>query len=159
MHLIDAIDRQLAQLDEQSLTRQRRVVETPCAPRVVVGERPMLAFCSNDYLGLAAHPRVVAALHEGADLYGAGSGASHLVSGHLAPHEQIEQEIAGFLGFPRALTFSTGYLANLFLSPAKRKEAEKIPDVQDRLNALKALTEQQQAAISELENLLDGKQA
>ncbi|UUZ57023.1 hypothetical protein LP419_20305 [Massilia sp. H-1] len=75
MDMIAALDRKLAELDEQSLTRHRRVVETPCAPRVVVGGRPMLAFCSNDYLGLAAHPRVVAALREGADLYGSQAAA------------------------------------------------------------------------------------
>jgi 8-amino-7-oxononanoate synthase len=117
MDLIANLDRKLAQLDEQSLTRQRRVVETACAPRVVVGGRPMLAFCSNDYLGLAAHPRVVAALHEGADLYGAGSGASHLISGHSQAHQVLEDRLAEFVGAnlvaPRALSFCTGYMANL----------------------------------------------
>jgi len=93
------------------------VVETPCAPRVTVGGRPMLAFCSNDYLGLAAHPRVVEALREGAALYGAGSGASHLISGHGKAHELLEERLAEFVGphleSPRALSFSTGYMANL----------------------------------------------
>jgi 8-amino-7-oxononanoate synthase len=117
MDMIAALDRKLAELDEQSLTRHRRVVETPCAPRVVVGGRPMLAFCSNDYLGLAAHPRVIAALREGAELYGAGSGASHLISGHTQAHELLENRLAGFVGdylvSPRALSFCTGYMANL----------------------------------------------
>jgi len=117
MDLIANLDRKLAQLDEQSLTRQRRVVETPCAPRVVVGGRAMLAFCSNDYLGLAAHPRVVAALREGAELYGAGSGASHLISGHTQAHQVLEDRLAEFVGdhlvAPRALSFCTGYMANL----------------------------------------------
>ena len=117
MKMIDSLLLKLAQLDEQSLTRHRRVVETPCAPRVVVGGRPMLAFCSNDYLGLAAHPRVVAALREGAELYGAGSGASHLISGHGVAHQLLEDRLAEFVGphleSARALSFSTGYMANL----------------------------------------------
>jgi len=117
MELIAALDRKLAQLDEQSLTRQRRVVDTPCAPRVVVGGRPLLAFCSNDYLGLAAHPRVVEALREGAQRYGAGSGASHLISGHTQAHQLLEERLAAFVGAhlvaPRALSFCTGYMANL----------------------------------------------
>jgi len=117
MNMIADIDRKLVQLDEQSLTRQRRVVDTPCSPRVVVGGRPMLAFCSNDYLGLAAHPRVVEALREGAQLYGAGSGASHLISGHGAAHQMLEDRLAEFVGpyleSARALSFCTGYMANL----------------------------------------------
>jgi len=117
MNMIDSLLLKLAKLDEQSLTRHRRVVETPCAPRVVVGGRPMLAFCSNDYLGLAAHPRVVAALREGAELYGAGSGASHLISGHGLAHQLLEERLADFVGphleSARALSFSTGYMANV----------------------------------------------
>lgn len=77
----------------------------------------MLAFCSNDYLGLAAHPAIVAALQEGAALYGAGSGASHLVSGHSRAHAQFEEAIAAFMAphIPnmRALSLCTGYMANL----------------------------------------------
>lgn len=117
MDMIADIDRKLAQLDEQSLTRIRRVVDTPCSPRVIVGGRPMLAFCSNDYLGLAAHPRVVEALREGAQLYGAGSGASHLISGHGTAHQLLEDRLAEFVGpyleSARALSFCTGYMANL----------------------------------------------
>ncbi|MES2319539.1 MAG: 8-amino-7-oxononanoate synthase [Pseudomonadota bacterium] len=117
MNMIDSLLLKLAGLDERSLTRHRRVVETPCTPRVVVGGRPMLAFCSNDYLGLAAHPRVVAALREGAELYGAGSGASHLISGHGLAHQLLEDRLAEFVGThlesARALSFSTGYMANL----------------------------------------------
>jgi 8-amino-7-oxononanoate synthase len=117
MKMLDTLQGKLAKLDEQSLTRHRRIVETPCAPRVVVGGRPMLAFCSNDYLGLAAHPRVVAALREGAELYGAGSGASHLICGHSQAHQLLEDRLAEFVGphleSARALSFSTGYMANL----------------------------------------------
>jgi 8-amino-7-oxononanoate synthase len=117
MDLIATIDRKLDALAAQSLTRRRRVADTACAPRQVVDGRPMLAFCSNDYLGLAAHPRVVEALREGARLYGAGSGASHLVSGHGRAHAQLEERLAQFvaphLEKARALYLCTGYMANL----------------------------------------------
>jgi 8-amino-7-oxononanoate synthase len=117
MDLIANIDGKLAELEAQSLTRRLRVAETRCAPLQVVDGRPMLAFCSNDYLGLAAHPRVVSALREGAQLYGAGSGASHLVSGHSRAHAALEERLAAclapWLESARALYISTGYMANL----------------------------------------------
>jgi 8-amino-7-oxononanoate synthase len=128
MDLIDSVNRKLAELDAQSLTRRRRTAETRCAPRQVVDGRAMLAFCSNDYLGLAAHPRVVEALREGAQLYGAGSGASHLVSGHGAAHALLEERLAGFvaphLAEARALYFSTGYMANLAVLTALGLDAD-----------------------------------
>jgi 8-amino-7-oxononanoate synthase len=117
MDLIDKVRAQLGELESRSLTRHRRTADTPCAPRQVVDGRELLAFCSNDYLGLAAHPRVVEALREGATLYGAGSGAAHLVSGHSRAHAQLEERLAAFeaphLESPRALYFCTGYMANL----------------------------------------------
>lgn len=115
--LIAGIERQLDALAAQSLTRRRRSADSPAAPRQIVDGRAMLAFCSNDYLGLASHPRVVAALREGAELYGAGSGASHLVSGHSRAHALLEERLAAFeaphLVEARALYFCTGYMANL----------------------------------------------
>ena len=117
MDLIANIEHKLAQLESHSLTRRRRVAETRCAPLQVVDGRPMLAFCSNDYLGLAAHPRVVEALREGAQIYGAGSGASHLVSGHSRAHAVLEERLAQlqapYVESAQALYFSTGYMANL----------------------------------------------
>ncbi|MBJ7309918.1 8-amino-7-oxononanoate synthase [Rugamonas sp. CCM 8940] len=117
MELLSRLDRQLQTLEQHSLIRQRRTVDTPCGPRVRVGGRELLAFCSNDYLGLAGHPALAEALREGASLYGAGSGASHLISGHGRAHAQLEERLAQFVGAhlesPRALTFSTGYMANL----------------------------------------------
>lgn len=117
MELLVQLERGLDQLDRQSLRRRLRVAETPCAPRMRVDGREMLAFCSNDYLGLAAHPRLVAALQEGAARYGAGSGASHLISGHSKAHALLEERFAEFLSphleSPRALYFCTGYMANL----------------------------------------------
>ena len=73
----------------------------------------MLTFCSNDYLGLAGDPRLARALARGAERYGTGSGAAHLVTGHSAAHQALEEELAAFTGRPRALLFSTGYMANL----------------------------------------------
>ena len=126
--MIATINRQLALLDEQSLIRQRRVVETACTPRVTVAGRSLLAFASNDYLGLAAHPRLVAALREGAELYGVGSGASHLISGHTRAHDMLEERLADFLAAhlesARALSFCTGYMANLAILTALGGDAD-----------------------------------
>ena len=128
MNLIDDIRARLDELASHSLTRQRRTAETPCAPRQVVDGRDLLAFCSNDYLGLAAHPRVVEALRAGAALYGAGSGASHLVSGHSRAHALLEERLAAFeaphLESARALYFCTGYMANLAVLTALGSTAD-----------------------------------
>jgi 8-amino-7-oxononanoate synthase len=95
------------------LLRQRRTVSTAQSPRIVVDGKPYLAFCSNDYLGLANHPQLIAAIQAGAQQWGAGAGAAHLVSGHFEPHHQLELALAAFVGKPAALLFSTGYMANL----------------------------------------------
>lgn len=117
MELLARLSQQLTELDAHSLIRRRRTVDTPCGPRMTVDGRELLAFCSNDYLGLANHPQLVAAMQEGAARYGAGSGASHLISGHGRAHVQLEERLAamqaGHLDAPRALTFCTGYMANL----------------------------------------------
>jgi len=117
MELLAKLDQQLQALDDKSLIRKRRSVETACAPRMMVDGRELLAFCSNDYLGLAAHPRVAEAMHQGIELYGAGSGAAHLVSGHSRAHTLLEQRLAEFLSphlvEAQALYFCTGYMANL----------------------------------------------
>ena len=95
------------------LLRQRRTVTTPQSPRIVVDGKAYLAFCSNDYLGLANHPQLIAALQTGAQQWGVGAGAAHLVSGHFEPHHHLELALAACVGKPAALLFSTGYLANL----------------------------------------------
>lgn len=128
MKLIADIQAKLAALDEQSLIRRRRVADTRCAPLQVVDGRPMLAFCSNDYLGLAAHPRVADALRQGVQLYGAGSGASHLVSGHSRAHclleERLAQTQAPHIDSAQALYFSTGYMANLAVLTTLGQDAD-----------------------------------
>lgn len=103
----------LAALDATSRRRRRPLVTTPQGPHLTVDGRDYLAFASNDYLGLASHPALVAALQEGAARFGAGAGASHLVSGHLAPHDAAETALAAFLGREAALLFSSGYQANV----------------------------------------------
>ena len=115
--LLDDLEQKLQQLEAQGLRRQRRTVDSACSPHLAVCGTAMLAFCSNDYLGLAADPRVIAALQDGARRYGAGSGASHLISGHLRAHALLEERLATLMqpdiADAAALYFSTGYTANL----------------------------------------------
>ncbi len=103
----------LDELFARGLRRRRRVLDSPQGVHVSVDGKPCLSFCSNDYLGLANHPQLIAALQQGAQQHGAGAGASHLISGHLAAHHDLELALAAFAGKPAALLFSTGYLANL----------------------------------------------
>ena len=109
---------QLTALDARGLRRTRRVLATPQGARVTVDGRVCTAFCSNDYLGLANHPRLIAAAQEGAARYGVGAGASHLVLGHGVAHHVLETALARFVQLPRALLFSTGYMANLAIVSA-----------------------------------------
>jgi 8-amino-7-oxononanoate synthase len=104
---------QLAELERSDLRRRRLVRESPQGPRIVVDGQEVLAFCSNDYLGLANHPRIVKAAIEAASRHGVGEGASHLLSGHSTVHERLEAKLAEFMQMPRALLFSTGYQANI----------------------------------------------
>eukprot|EP01035_Chromulina_nebulosa_P039579 gene39579-53510_t len=125
--MLKHLEAQLAEREAQSLRRHRRIAETACAPLQTVTAhdgppRELLAFCSNDYLGLANHPLLIEALAEGARLYGAGSGASHLISGHSRAHALLEDDLAEMLSPHgpelRALTFCTGYMANMALLTA-----------------------------------------
>jgi 8-amino-7-oxononanoate synthase len=108
-----ALAQGLAALDAAGLRRSRRVLESPQGPEVVVDGRPLANFSSNDYLGLANHPRLRTAAHAAIDAFGVGAGASPLVSGHLRAHEEAERRFARFIGLPRALLFPSGYAANL----------------------------------------------
>ena len=120
--LIDHLQSKLRAIEAQSLTRFLREAESPTAPHQTVRgadgiARELLMFCSNDYLGLAAHPRIAEALAEGARLYGGGSGASPLVSGHSVAHKRVTDTLADWFSphipHARALGFCTGYMANL----------------------------------------------
>jgi len=117
MKLLDQLAQDLADLQAQGLKRVRQVVQSPCGPQAWVDGQSRLNFSSNDYLGLANDPQVLAALQEGVSLYGAGSGASHLISGHSLAHAQLEDKLAELYAphMPQvsALSLCTGYMANL----------------------------------------------
>jgi len=123
---------ELARLRTEHRYRSRAVADGPQGVEITVDGARYLSFCSNDYLGLANDPRVIAALKEGADKYGAGSGASHLVTGHQRPHHELEEALAAFTGRPRALLFSTGYMANLGTVAALAGRGDAL--FEDRLN-------------------------
>ncbi len=123
---------ELERLRAAGLYRRRRIQGRPQGPHALVDGRPMIAFCSNDYLGLADHYEVVDAFQKGATRWGVGSGAAHLVSGHSDAHHALEEELADFVGRPRALLFSTGYMANLGVISALVGRCEGV--LEDRLN-------------------------
>jgi 8-amino-7-oxononanoate synthase len=105
-----------AELDARAragLTRRRRLLQSAQSAQIRCDGQSVLSFCSNDYLGLANHPALIAAVKDSADMLGVGSGASHLITGHHQVHEQLEQALAAFVGQPSALLFSTGYMANI----------------------------------------------
>ena len=122
----------LAERRAAHLFRQRPLLQSPQAPQVQVDGRELLAFCSNDYLGLANHPEVIRALQQGAEKWGVGGGASHLVIGHSTPHHELEEALAEFTGRPRALLFSTGYMANLAAVTALVGQGDTV--LEDRIN-------------------------
>jgi 8-amino-7-oxononanoate synthase len=124
----------LSALAASGRMRTRREVwsREPGGVRASVGGSELLAFCSNDYLGLADHPRVVDAFVAAAREWGVGSGASHLLSGHCREHHLLEQELAAFTLRPRALLFSTGYMANLAVVTTLVGQGDRV--LQDRLN-------------------------
>jgi 8-amino-7-oxononanoate synthase len=124
-----------ARLDERraaDLYRQRPLLQSPQGPQVVVDGQPLIAFCNNDYLGLANHPEVIKAWQAGAERWGVGGGASHLVIGHSGPHHALEEALAELTGRPRALLFTTGYMANLGTVTALVGQGDTV--LQDRLN-------------------------
>jgi 8-amino-7-oxononanoate synthase len=133
---VAALAAALAQLDAAQLRRRRMTVSGFAAPeeRVLVTQdgRALIDFSSNDYLGLARHPALVRAMGGCAARMGAGSGASHLITGHGAEHAQLEEELAAFTGRERALLFSSGYMANLAVMSALVGRGERV--LLDRLS-------------------------
>ena len=123
---------ELIRLKEESLYRRRRISDSATGVRLRVDEKELLSFCSNDYLGLANHPDVIKALQQGAARWGVGSGASHLVNGHTSAHHALEEELAAFTQRPRALLFSTGYMANMGVIAALCGRGDYV--FEDRLN-------------------------
>lgn len=129
------LEASLAKRRDQDLWRERRLVASAQGTRVRIGDRGFVAFASNDYLGLANRPELIAAACDGARTWGVGAGASHLVVGHQEPHEALERELAAFVApctGARALVFSSGYLANLAILTTLAGRSDTI--VADRLN-------------------------
>ena len=125
--LFEGLAGDLATLASQGLSRKRRSVEAREGLRYTLEGRSVLNFASNDYLGLADHPAIVEAAIDGARRWGVGAGASHLVSGHFAVHEELERRLAAFVGTADALLFSTGFMVNSGVIPALvgRGDAER----------------------------------
>lgn len=130
--MTDDLDDRFTALDDAGLRRQRRTVTARQGVRCEVDGRPVLNFCSNDYLGLADHPALVEAAIAGARRWGVGAGASHLVSGHFGAHEAAEARLAAFVGAERALLFSSGYMVNAGIQAALVGRGDAI--FADRLN-------------------------
>lgn len=122
----------LKRLEEQGLYRCRQINEGPQGIVIDMNGQRLANFCSNDYLGLANHPAIGAALKRGVDRYGVGSGSAHLITGHGAAHHALEAELAEFTGFDRALLFSTGYMANIGVISALIGKGDCL--FEDRLN-------------------------
>lgn len=113
MSIWSAFAQELDELAAAGQRRQRRIVSPPLGTHPQLNGRSVLAFCSNDYLGLAQHPEIAAAARVATFSHGVGAGAAHLISGHTDYHEALEDALASFVELPAALTFSTGYMANL----------------------------------------------
>jgi 8-amino-7-oxononanoate synthase len=105
----EELNRRLAALRQQNLHRELRRVDSPPGTRIQIGGRTLLNFSSNDYLGLANDPILKEAAIKAVEKFGAGSGASRLICGSLAPHHELEEALANFKGAEAALSFSTGY--------------------------------------------------
>lgn len=131
-HLDQTLAPLLAERRAAHLYRTRKTLQSPQTPEVIVDGKKYLAFCSNDYLGLANHTNVISALAESAKQFGVGSGASHLVAGHSSEHHALEEELAAFTGRDRALLFSTGYMANMGAITALVGQGDAV--FEDRLN-------------------------
>jgi len=123
---------QLAALRSRNLYRRRRVLDGAQGREVVIDGCRLLNFCSNDYLGLAADPRLASSFAQAAARWGVGAGASHLVCGHTRAHHELEEALARFTGRPRALLFSTGYAANMGAIAALLGPGDRV--LEDRLN-------------------------
>lgn len=122
----------LAERRQHNLMRRTITLDSAQTPHTRINNQAYTAFCSNDYLGLADHPDVIQALQLGALKYGVGGGSSHLVCGHLAPHQALEDALADWLGYDRVMLFSTGYMANLGVISALADKNR--PVLQDKLN-------------------------
>ena len=126
------LKKSLDERKKQHRYRTRRINEGPQQVEMVIDGKKAISFCSNDYLGLANHPDIKQASIDAITKFGVGSGSAHLVNGHTIAHHQLEEELAEFTGYPRAILFSTGYMANLGLCQALVEKGDYI--FEDRLN-------------------------
>jgi 8-amino-7-oxononanoate synthase len=126
------IEERLAEIKNRGLYRRLRSVSGPQGPRVLLDGKPVLLLCSNNYLGLADHPRVREAAAEAAMRYGASSGASRLVSGNMTIHRRLEEQLAAFKHSEACLLFGSGYLANMGVVSALAREGDVV--FSDELN-------------------------
>lgn len=111
--MLAALQKALDQRKADGLLRQRRLLDSPQAETIVTDNQQYISFCSNDYLGLANHPALIASMQQAAGEAGVGSGASNLITGHHRYHDELEQQLAKFVDMPAAMLFSTGYMANI----------------------------------------------
>ena len=122
----------LEEKKRQHRYRARRIISSPQQVEIIIDDKNVISFCSNDYLGLANHPQLKQATCDAVKKFGVGSGSAHLVNGHSIAHHQLEEELADYTGYPRALLFSTGYMANLGLCQALLDKNDYV--FEDRLN-------------------------
>ena len=113
LSLFASLKNEMNQRKVDGLLRQRRLLDSPQAEHIIANDKHFLSFCSNDYLGLANHPQLIAAMQKAAGDSGVGSGASNLITGHHRYHDALEKQLAKFVEMPAALLFSTGYMANI----------------------------------------------
>ncbi len=123
---------QVDEIKRQGLYRSRRLLESPQGACVEIDGQKLVNFSSNDYLGLANHPDIVTAFKQAVDEYGVGSGSAHLICGHHRVHQQLEEELADFVGRDRVLLFSNGYMANLGIISTLVSTGDAV--YEDRLN-------------------------
>jgi 8-amino-7-oxononanoate synthase len=126
------IEQHLQQRETEGLYRRRRIIASAQGRELKVDGRILLNFCSNDYLGLASDERIRKAFQNGAEQWGVGSGASHLICGHTTAHHELEEALAEFTGRPRCLLFSSGYAANMGAINSLMGQGDHV--FEDRLN-------------------------
>jgi len=129
---VNDIEDRLAELRDEGLYRRMRLISGPQGPRVLLDGKPVLLLCSNNYLGLADHPRVREAAAAAAMRWGVGAGASRLVSGNMTIHRRLEERLAEFERAPRCVLFGSGYLANVGIVSALAREGDVV--FSDQLN-------------------------
>ena len=126
------LEQHLITLKQQNLYRTRRTLQSAQGIHIKIANKSVINFCSNDYLGLANHGAIIQAMQQATHYYGVGSGSAHLICGHSHEHQRLEEELAQFTNRPRALLFSTGYMANMGVITALMGRGDTL--LEDKLN-------------------------